>query len=154
LKVSPKKRISPTTTDDGFEQLFLPLSSRQDDVDNSLVRPEQHMFLRPYFVLDKRADKSVGIETSEIVTINNKKIERRWCVTPDREYGMPGPFERDVLIALYVIAYELYLSKRLPVPEMMHIGSLRSFIARLGLSYSGQNAAAVKLALKRLVHTA
>jgi hypothetical protein len=66
---------------------------------------------------------------------------------------MPGPVERDVLLAVYEIAYENYISKGMPVPELMCIGSMRNFIKRLGMSYSGQNAVSVKLALKRLVHT-
>ena len=133
----PVKRLLPTESIDSLV----------------LARPEQHMFLRPYFLLDKHADKNVGIETREIVTVNGKKIERRWCVKPDTEYGMPGPIERDVLLAIYEIAYENYIAKRIPVPELMHIGTLRCFIKRLNMSYCGKTATAVKVALKRLVHT-
>jgi len=138
-----------------FGQIYLPVGQQTPEPADSvsLARTEQHMFLRPYFLLDKHADKSVGFETKELVTLNGKKIERRWCVRPDPEYGMPGPIERDVLLALYEIAYTNYISKGLPVPELMHIGSIRSFLQRLGLAPSGQSAAAVKLALKRLAHT-
>jgi len=111
------------------------------------------MFLRPYFLLDKHADRTVGIESHEIVSVNGKQIERRWCVKPDDEYGMPGPLEAQVLLVIYAIAYERYISKRIPVPEIMYIGSLRSLIKRLNMSYCGKTAAAIKLALKRLVHT-
>jgi hypothetical protein len=121
--------------------------------ENSLLRPEMHMFLRPYFLLDKHADKSIGIDTREFVKVNGKELERRWCVKPDAEYGMPGPLERDVLLAIYEIAYESYLSKGLEVPELMHLGTMSHFVKRLGMTYCGKNAAAVKLALKRLVHT-
>jgi len=154
-----KAEISPSGSPQDpsdFEQLYLPVQqqSSPEPLDNiSLARPEQHMFLRPYFLLDKHADKTTGFETREVVTLNGKKIERRWCVKPDDEYGMPGPVERDVLLAVYEIAYENYISKRIPVPELMHIGSLRNFIKRLGMSYCGKAAAKVKLALKRLVHT-
>jgi len=157
-----KLRKDSTTTSletNDFEQLFLPdaepKESRQSELlqDNLLARPEMHMFLRPYFFLDKHADRSIGIDSREVVCVNGKKIERRWCVKPDSEYGMPGPLEAAVLLVLYEIAYERYISKRTPVPEVMHIGSLRSFIQRLGMSYCGKTAAAVKLALKRLVHT-
>jgi len=140
-----------------LEQLCLPVvpakEITQDPSDNWLVRPEMHMFLRPYFLLDKHGDKTIGFETREVVAVNGKQIERHWCVTPDKEYGMPGPIERDVLLALYEIAYEQYLSKGLSVPEIMHIGSIRKFLNRIGLSNCGQSAAAIKLALKRLVHT-
>ncbi len=137
----------------GFEQLYLTVQDTAPLGGTVLARPEQHMFLRPYFLLDKHADRTVGIDTREVVTVNGKKIERRWCVKPDAEFGMPGPTERDVLLAVYEIAYENFISKHIPVPEIMHIGSLRAFIKRLGMSYCGKTAASVKLALKRLVHT-
>lgn len=124
-----------------------------EPAESSLVRPEMHMFLRPYFLLDKHADKSVGIDTRELVKVNGKELERRWCVKPDAEYGMPGPLERDVLLAIYEIAYENYLSKGLEVPELMQLGTMSHFVKRLGLTYCGKNATSVKLALKRLVHT-
>jgi hypothetical protein len=124
-----------------------------EQVDTALVRPEMHMFLRPYFLLDKRADRSLAIDTRETVKVNGKEIERRWCVKPDAEYGMPGPFERDVLLAIYEIAYEMYLSKGLQVPELMQLGTMSAFVRRLGMTNCGKNASAVKVALKRLVHT-
>jgi hypothetical protein len=133
---------------------LLPVVQNNDHSENALIRPEMHMFLRPYFLLDKHANRAVGFETREIVTVNGKKIERRWCVKPDDEYGMPGPIERDVLLAVYEIAYEKYISKGLPVPELMNVGSLRNFIQRMGMSYCGKTATKVKLGLKRLVHTA
>lgn len=121
--------------------------------ESALVRPEMHMFLRPYFLLDKKADRLKGIDTRETVKVNGKEIERRWCVKPDAEFGMPGPLERDVLLAIYEIAYENYLSKNAMVPEVMNLGTISSFIRRLGLTRCGKNSNAVKLALKRLVHT-
>jgi len=118
MAVETRKDVTDT---DGFEQLYLtveqPVSESSDNA--ALARPEQHMFLRPYFLLDKHADKNIGFETREIVMLNGKKIERRWCVRPDEEYGMPGPIERDVLLAVYEIAYENYLSKGAMVPELM-----------------------------------
>ncbi len=141
------------------EKLVLSVVQNTDNIQNDqgdslLARPEMHMFLRPYFLLDKHANRAVGFETREIVTVNGKKIERRWCVKPDDEYGMPGPVERDVLLAVYEIAYENYIAKGMPVPELMNVGSLRNFIQRMGMSYGGRTQAKVKLALKRLVHTA
>lgn len=154
-KLRPQANIALVDTD-GFEQLFLPIgqSTQTESIqDNLLARPEMHMFLRPYFLLDKHADRTVGIESHELVCVNGKEIERRWCVKPDDEYGMPGPLEAQVLLVIYAIAYERYISKRIPVPEIMYIGSMRNLIKRLGMSYCGKTAAAIKLALKRLVHT-
>ncbi|MBA3991964.1 MAG: hypothetical protein C0469_00460 [Cyanobacteria bacterium DS2.3.42] len=154
-KLKKEAALSASSTQTGIEQLLLPIKETlaTAPVDNLLARPEMHMFLRPYFLLDKHADKTIGFETREVVLVNGKEIERRWCVKPDLEYGMPGSVERDVLLVLYEIAYERYISKKLPVPEIMTVGSIRSILKRLGLRPCGQTAAAVKLALKRLVHT-
>lgn len=112
-----------------------------------------HMFLWPYFLLDKNADRSESIEVHETVNTGDNIIDRKWLVKPHPKYGMPGPLESSVLLALYEIAYEDYLSKGLPVPEDMPIGSWRAFLQRLGISQSGRSQSEVKLALKRLVHT-
>jgi hypothetical protein len=66
---------------------------------------------------------------------------------------MPGPLERDVLLALYEIAYENYTSKGVPVPERMPLGTMRSFLTRLGLAPGGKTVLSIKIALKRLVYT-
>lgn len=155
MRVKRQLITQPAEAQADFEQLFLPLKDDKvpDSSDTLLVRPEMHMFLRPYFLLDKHADRSIGFETREVVKVNGKEIERRWCVKPDAEYGMPGSVERDLLLVLYEIAYERYLSKKIPVPEIMPVGSIRSLLKKLGLRPCGQSAAAIKLALKRLVHT-
>lgn len=125
----------------------------KDDQPSQLLRPEMHMFLCPYFVIDKNADRSKPIEILDHVKVGDKNMIRRWQVKPDLELGMPGSLDCSVVLALYEIAYENYLSKGLEIPDMMPIGSWRSFIKRLGLSISGRTQSLVITALKRLVHT-
>lgn len=127
--------------------------SRQAEPQATLLRPEMHMFLWPYFVIDKNADRSKPIKIIEFVKVGDEKLARRWEVTPHSDYGMPGSLDCNVLLALYEIAYDDYLSKGLEVPDMMPIGSWRSFMKRLGLTVSGRTQTQVVTALKRLVHT-
>lgn len=137
-------------TESGAEKQALTYSNYQKQ---SLLRPEMHMFLWPYFLLDKNANRKESIEIHERVNAGDNVIDRKWLVKPHPTYGMPGPLESAVLLALYEIAYENYISKGLSVPEWMPIGSWRAFLEKLGMSQSGRSQAEVKLALKRLVHT-
>ena len=156
-QLSLVRESNPVNTP-GLESSFSPSiqnkeTIQQEQSENLLARPEMHMFLRPYFLLDKRADRMAEIDTKEIVMVNGKQIERRWCVKPDTEYGMPGAFDRDVLLAIYEIAYEEHISKNMPVPEVMSIGTLRAFCKRLGLTYGGKTSIEIKQSLKRLAYT-
>lgn len=129
---------------DGFDDLFHP---------PRLSKPEMHLLLKPFFLLDKHADRFKPIEYVYSVVENGKAVRRGWWVEPHSKYGLPGSFDRDVTIAIYEIVNEVYFSKGCPVPEIMPIGTLRDFATRLGIAASGQNFAAIKESLKRLQHT-
>jgi hypothetical protein len=129
----------------GLEEVFTP---------PRLSKPEMHLLLKPFFVLDRQGERFKPIEYVYSVMQNGKAITRRWWVEPHSLYGLPGPFDRDVTIVLYEIVNEDYLAKGLPVPEIMPIGSLRDFAARMGIKpNSGKNIAAIKESLKRLKNT-
>lgn len=118
-----------------------------------LSKPEMHLLLKPFFLLDKHADRFKPIDHIISVMADGKASRRRWFVQPHALYGLPGAFDRDVTVVLYEIVNENYLSKNLPVAETMPIGSLTDFILRMGLSVSGKNISAVKESLKRLQNT-
>jgi hypothetical protein len=118
-----------------------------------LAKPEMHLLLKPFFLLDRHADRFKPIEYIYSVMESGKAITRGWCVQPHYKYGLPGPFDRDVTIVIYELVNENYFSKSLLVPEIMPIGTLREFTARMGIAPSGQNMAAIKESLKRLQHT-
>jgi len=85
---------------------------------------------------------------------DGRASSRRWFVQPHALYGLPGAFDRDVTtVALYEIVNENHLSRNLPVPELMPIGSLTELVLRMGLAVSGKNISAVKESLKRLQNT-
>lgn len=129
---------------DGFDDLFSP---------PRLSKPEMHLLIKPFFLLDKHADRFKPIEYVYSVVEHGKAIKRGWWVEPHSKYGLPGSFDRDVTIALYELVNANYFCRGLPVPEVMPIGTLREFATHLGIAGSGQNLAAIRESLKRLQHT-
>jgi hypothetical protein len=129
---------------DGFEDFF-----KQP----RLSKPEMHLLLKPFFVMDRHADRFQPIEYVYSVIDNGKAVTRGWCVQPHFKYGLPGPFDRDVTTVIYEIVNEHYFAKGVPVPELMPIGTLRSFAERMGLTGAGPVLAAIKESLKRLMNT-
>lgn len=118
-----------------------------------LSKPEMHLLLKPFFLLDRHADRFKPIEYVYSVIENGKAITRGWCVQPHFKYGLPGPFDRDVTMVIYELVNENYFSKTLPVPEIMPIGTLRDFAERLGITVAGSTVTAIKESLRRLMHT-
>ena len=112
-----------------------------------------HLLLKPFFLLDRHADRFKPIEYVYSVIENGKAITRGWWVEPHSKYGLPGSFDRDVTIVIYELVNENYFSKNLPVPEIMPIDTLRNLAERLGIAPSGQNLAAIKESFRRLQHT-
>ncbi len=130
---------------DGLEDLFQP---------PRLSKPEMHLLLKPFFLLDRHADRFQPINYSYSVVENSKAITRRWFVQPHALYGLPCSFDRDVTIVIYEIVNENYLAKNIPVPRLMPIGTLREFASRMAInSNSGKNVAAIKESLRRLKNT-
>jgi hypothetical protein len=129
---------------DGFDDLFCP---------PRLSKPEMHLLLKPFFLLDRHADRFKPIEYVYSAIENGKAVKRSWMVQPHFKYGLPGAFDRDVTTVIYELVNEKYFSKGLPVEETMPIGTLREFTERMGLNASGPNIAAVKESLKRLMNT-
>src|SRR5579884_2434953 len=115
---------------DGLQDFFQP---------PRLSKPEMHLLLKPFFLLDRHADRFKPIEYVYSVIENGKAITRGWNVQPHFKYGLPGPFDRDVTTVIYELVNENYFSKNLPVQETMPIGTFRDFAERMGLNSSGPN---------------
>lgn len=79
--------------------------------------------------------------------IDGQKFKREWTVLPSLGYGLPGPFDEGVFMAVNKIVSEMPK----PVQNPVNIGSLRSIarLMRLGES-GGKNIALIKDSLMRL----
>jgi len=148
-------KIKPNIERDPVRQANLSIEGLEDIFQPPrLSKPEMHLLLKPYFLLDRHADRYKPIEYVYSAIENGKAVTRSWWVEPHSKYGLPGPFDRDVCIALHEIVYESYLSKNLFVPAIMPIGSMTDFLRRMGLSAeSGKNIASLKESLHRLKAT-
>lgn len=135
---------APNLNLDGLEDLFSP---------PRLCKPEMHLLLKPFFLLDRHANRFEPIKYEYTAIHNGSALNRRWWVLPHQKYGLPGPFDRDVSIVLYELINENYFAKGLAVPELMPIGSFREFARKMGIAGSGQNIAAIKESLERLKTT-
>ena len=115
---------------------------------------EPQLFLLPFCVpQDKAADRSRAVEITEKVRVNGVVKERTFRVNPDPRYGLPGSFDLEVMLAIYHLAAN-EMARLGKVPEVIDLGSLRSFIGLLGKkSASGKYMNMVKEALKRLACT-
>jgi hypothetical protein len=112
-----------------------------------------HLLLKPFFVLDRHADRFKPIDHITSSVGDGKATTRRWFVQPHALYGLPVAFDRDVTVVLYEIVNENYFSRNLKVPELMPIGTLRDFAERMGITVTGPNLAAIKDSLRRLQNT-
>src|SRR5271163_279414 len=117
---TPQLRSSPSI--DGLEDFFEP---------PRLSKPEMHLLLKPFFLLDRHADRFKPIDHIASVMGDGKAAARRWYVQPHSLYGLPGAFDRDVTVALYELVNENYFAKNIEVPELMPIGSMTDFILRM-----------------------
>lgn len=117
------------------------------------VWAEPQLFLLPFCVpQDKAADRYRQVEITEKVRVNGQLRERAFRVNPDAKLGLPGPFELEVMIAIYQVA-ATYINQTGAVPEYIELGSLRSFLESMGRATGGSYVAMLKEALKRLAST-
>lgn len=117
------------------------------------VWAEPQLFLLPFCVpQDKAADRYRQVEITEKVRVNGQLRERAFRVNPDAKLGLPGPFELEVMIAIYQVA-AIYLNQTGSVPEYIELGSLRSVLESMGRCTGGNYVSMLKQALKRLAST-
>jgi hypothetical protein len=148
VKAKPKSEAKQTSKEnisvEGLQDLFQP---------PRLSKPELHLLLKPFFVLDRHADRSRPIEYVYSSMQNGRAVTRSWGVQPHYKYGLPGPFDRDVTLVIYELVNENYFAKNLSVPLIMPIGSMRDFAQRMGITPCGKNISAIKESLNRLRNT-
>lgn len=132
---------------------FQSLSSSTDGRELQGVWAEPQLFLLPFCVpQDKAADRFRQVEITEKVRVNGQLRERAFRVNPDPKLGLPGPFELEVMIAIYQVAAG-YFNQNGAVPECIELGSLRSILEGMGRATGGSYVTMLKQALKRLAST-
>lgn len=79
-------------------------------------------------------------------TFENAKFKKEWSVIPSVEWGLPGPFDEAVFMAINKIISE----KPKPVSNPVDIGSLRNIVQMIGHDVSGWPMKNVKESILRL----
>jgi len=133
---------------DGFEKLFVSVipETKQDH-----VWAEPQLFFLP-FCVPQDAERFRTIRIEETIRDGDQVKQRVFKVNPDPDFGLPGPFELEVMIVIFQIADE-YMAIHGEVPIRLSLGSFRSFLKRMGRPMTGKYADILKQALKRLAAT-
>jgi len=113
------------------------------------VRSEVNFLVYPFFCLDNRwhTDR-LKIEYHRTLDRGEGREEISWRVLAHQEYGLPGPFDWELHRAIEEIINERGFPVRNPIPF-----SMRDVCRRMGITYSGRTAEAIKAALLRITST-
>lgn len=79
-------------------------------------------------------------------TLENVKFKKKWSIIPSVEWGLPGPFDEAVFMAINKIISE----KPKPISNPVDIGSLRNIVQMIGHNVSGHTIQIVKKSILRL----
>lgn len=133
---------------DGFEKLFVETAS---ELQPDHVWAEPQLFFLP-FCVPQDAERFRTIRVEETVRDGEKLKQRVFKVNPDPDFGLPGPFELELMLAIFQIADE-HMLRHGEVPTRLTLGSLRSILNRMGRPMTGKYAEILKQSLKRLAAT-
>jgi hypothetical protein len=124
-------------------------SAPASPADLRLVRSEVNFLTYPFFCLDKRwhTDR-LKIEYHRTLDRGEGREEIAWRVLAHQEYGLPGPFDWELHKAIEAIINERGFPVRNPIPF-----SMRDVCRRMGITYSGRTAEAIKAAFLRITST-
>lgn len=93
---------------------------------------EKNLLRLPLFVRDR---KKTG-ELKVIVYVNgNDKVRREWKVSPSLEWGLPGPFDETVFMAINKTLSDMPK----PIANPVDIGPLREIARQIGYPHTGGN---------------
>lgn len=117
--------------------------------DLRLIRSEVNFLTYPFFCLDNRwhTDR-LKIEYHRTLDRGEGREEISWRVLAHQEYGLPGPFDWELHKAIEAIINERGFPVRNPIPF-----SMRDVCRRMGITYSGRTAEAIKAAFLRITST-
>jgi len=115
----------------------------QSSLSAAKIFHEKNLLRLPLFVRDKNKTGEKRI----IVYLNgNEKVKREWHVSPNAKYGLPGPFDELVFMAINKVIAEMPKPMKNPVD----IGSLRRIAEMIGYDISGHSLKLIKESIKKL----
>ena len=138
---------------EGLNSLFKRPALEQLEIQS--VRGDFNLSRLPYFAVgDKRADRFRDLYLEEEIEKETANIKAIWEVRHDSKLGLPGSFDRDVWLGILEVINDLTKNGSSTCPEIIDIGTARSFLLRIGKSgCGGKDIAMLKEAIERMAKT-
>lgn len=109
--------------------------------------------LAMFVASDHRADRFRDIKQSYDVTYNGKQFSAVWEVRHDPQLGLLGSFDRDVWFGIMELIGEASEGGRKPTPEIVHLGSSKGFLRKIGKPENGKYISMLHDSIRRFVRT-
>lgn len=118
-----------------------------DFVSGPMIQVEVNLEEAPLFLFKRREREEDSIEArSTVITEGGNRQEQYWKITGSRQFGLPGPLDQDVFVAVMTL-----VSKRGGMPPDGRISfSLYELLEILGKTHSGTNYEDLRVSLDRL----
>ncbi len=112
-----------------------------------MIQVEVNLEEAPLFLLKSREREQDSIESrSTVITQGGDRQEQYWKITGSRQFGLPGPLDQDVFVAVMKL-----VSRRGGMPPDGRISfSLYELLEILGKTHSGTNYEDLRNSLDRL----
>lgn len=118
-----------------------------DFVSGPIIQVEVNLEEAPLFLFKRREREEDSIESrSTVITEGGDRQEQYWRITGSRQFGLPGPLDQDVFVAVMTL-----VSRRGGMPPDGRISfSLYELLEILGKTHSGTNYEDLRVSLDRL----
>lgn len=118
-----------------------------DFVSGPMIQVEVNLEEAPLFLFKSREREEDSIESrSTVITEGGDRQEQYWRITGSRQFGLPGPLDQDVFVAVMTL-----VSRRGGMPPDGRISfSLYELLEILGKTHSGTNYEDLRVSLDRL----
>jgi plasmid replication initiation protein len=115
-----------------------------------IIQVEVNLEEAPLFMFKRRARLEESIEAwNSIITREGNRLEQYWKITAHREFGLPGPLDQDVFVAVMTL-----VSRRGGMPLDGRVSfTLYELMEILGKTHAGNNYEDLRDSLDRLAET-
>jgi plasmid replication initiation protein len=115
-----------------------------------LIQVEVNLEEAPLFMFKRRDRHEESTEVrNTVLTRDGDRLEQYWKITAHRDFGLPGPQDQDVFVAVMTV-----VSRRGGIPSNGRVSfTLYELIEILGKTHAGKNYADLRDSLDRLSET-
>ncbi len=115
-----------------------------------LIQVEVNLEEAPLFMFKRRERREDSTEAwNTVLTKEGNRLEQYWKITAHRDFGLPGPLDQDVFVAVMTV-----VSRRGSIPPDGRVSfTLYELIEILGKTHAGKNYDDLRESLDRLSET-